>query len=493
MRYEPALIFILFFLAASGCRGGVTPPLDAGEKTSPLQSAITPTTQAGGITPQPQQTGERTLPLRIDVTPDSANSFRQVAGRVPLTVTFGAEISGGTPPYQVAWDFEGTGKTDGCASCADASSEGPEAKPVTFTFYAPGVYSATVTIKDSAGQTATAGRRIVAFGPPKIPTWKYGVTAHLERRRAGYYPRLEDVTHAVELTQSAGIQAARIDFNWDMINPEQDRWEWQDYDAMVQIVRSHKLDILGILDYSSWWSSSAQSSNDWRVRLYSEPRSVYEYAAYVYQVVSHFKNDVHAWEIWNEPNTVGFWKPQPNAAHYTELLKEAYLAVKYADPTATVLFGGLSGNGVEGDDPSGFASNYIAAAYAAGARDYFDVMSIHPYMLPNSGIDTERAKIAATRAVLDQQGDKSVPIWVTEIGVPGGAPWWATAPLQSDEQVAAWLQQVYTRLWDLTPAIFWYDLQDQGIGDTVEQHFGLLRLDFSPKPAFDKLKQLTKQ
>lgn len=461
----------------------ITPPPSTGSITPPLQTS--------GVTPQ--ETSGGTPPLQVIVTPDSAKSFKQVAGRVPFTVTFGAEIKGGTPPYQVAWNFEGKGIVEGCSACAESSSDGSVAKPEVFAFDTPGVYSATVSIKDRAGETATAERRIVAIGAASIPKWKYGVTAHLERRRAGYYPELKDVTRAAELMQSAGVQAARIDFNWDMLNPEQARWEWQDYDAMVQIVREHKIDVLGILDYSSWWASSAQTSNDWRVRLYSEPRSAFEFAQYTFQVVSHFKHDVHAWEIWNEPNTAGFWKPQPNAAHYTALLQEAYLAVKYADPSATVVFGGLSGNGVEGDDPSGFASNFIASAYAAGARNYFDVMAIHPYILPNSGINTERAKIAAARAVLDQEGDKAISLWVTEIGVPGGAPWWATAPLQSDDQVAAWLEQVYTRLWDLTPTIFWYDLQDQGIGDTVEQHFGLLRLDFSPKPAFDKLKQLTKE
>jgi polysaccharide biosynthesis protein PslG len=346
-------------------------------------------------------------------------------------------------------------------------------------------------VLDQAGSRARATQRIVAFDAPALPDFRYGATAHFERRRAGYYPTLDDVSRAAALARAAGIRVVRTDFNWDMLNPVEGQWKFEDYDAMVRIVRAHQLDILAIVDYSSWWASSAQDSNDWRVRLYSEPRSNYDFASYSYELVSHYKNDVHVWEIWNEPNTSEFWKPAPNAAHYTALLQEAYLAVKYADPQAVVVFGGLSGNGVEGDDKSGWASNFIAGAYAAGARSYFDVMAIHPYILPDSGVDALRGKIAAARSVMDSHGDARVPLWLTEIGAPNDAPWWPTAPIQTQAGVADWVGQVYTRLWDQTPAIFWYDLQDQGVGSDVEQNFGLLRQDFSAKPAYDKLKGLT--
>ncbi len=409
-----------------------------------------------------------------------SNSFAGVSGRAPFAVGFSVKVSGGQSPYQVAWDFDGDGKVDATGQ-----------KPQPYIYTRPGTYTAGATVTDSAGQTTTATRRIVAYAAPTMPSWKYGVTAHFERRRAGYYPTLDDVRRACDLAIAAGVQVVRIDFNWDMLNPAPGQWNFDDYDAMVQIVRAHKLDILAIVDYSSWWASSAQSSDDWRVRLYSPPLSNYEFARYTYELVSHFKNGVHAWEIWNEPNVSDFWKPAPDAAHYTQLLQEAYRAAKYADPGAVVVFGGLSGNGVEGDDKSGWATNFIADAYAAGAKGYFDAMAIHPYMLPNAGIDALRTKISAARTVMSGHGDDRVPLWLTEIGAPNDAPWWPTAPIQTRAGVADWLEQVYTRLWDQTPTIFWYDLQDQGVGDPAEQSFGLLQLDFTPKPAYDRYKSVT--
>jgi GH35 family endo-1,4-beta-xylanase len=429
-----------------------------------------PTSTAVPISPPPT--------LTATILPDAAPSFHQVAGRVPFTVTFTAHVSGGTPPYTYAWDFDGDGKTDSA-----------EKSPPPFVYTKPLAYNAALMVTDATGQDVRVERRIVAFASPKLPAWKYGVTAHLERRRVPYYPTLGDVTRAAQWMQDAGVQVVRMDFNWDMLNPTRDEWRFDDYDAVVRIVRQHKMDMLGIVDYTSWWASSAQDSNDWRVRLYAEPLRDADFARYTYEVVKHFKNDVHVWQIWNEPNTQDFWKPKPNPARYASLLQEAYRAAKYADPNAVVVFAGLSGNGVEGDDDAGLRSNFVAQAYQAGARGYFDAMAIHPYMLPNGGIDTLREKIAATRAVLNAHGDQNIPLWLTEIGVPTDVPWWQTAPLQSEQDAANWLNLVYTKLWDLTPTIFWYELQDRA-GDSPESHFGLLRADDSPKAAYERYRAL---
>lgn len=417
--------------------------------------------------------------LTVSIFPDAEQSYKQVSGRAPFTVTFTAQVSGGVPPYSYEWDFDGDNQTDST-----------EKNPSPFVYNLPRAYNAALTVRDGSAQDTRAARRIVAFTSPKMPTWKYGITAHLERRHPPYYATLDDVTRAVKLMQDAGVQAVRMDFNWDMLNPTRDEWKFEDYDAVVKIARAHDLAFLGILDYVSWWASSAQDSQDWRVRLYSEPLNDYDFARYTYEVVSHFKNDVHVWQVWNEPNTQGFWKPKPNPARYVSLLQEAYLAAKYADPAAVVLFAGLSSNGVEGNDDSGLASNFIEHAYQAGARGYFDAMAIHPYMLPDGGIETLRGKISAARAVMNQFGDENIPLWLTEIGVPSDAPWWATAPLQSEQDVANWLKLVYTQLWDLTPAIVWYQLQDRDIGSNPEGHFGLLRADYSPKPGYEALEEL---
>ncbi|RIK15350.1 MAG: hypothetical protein DCC52_18780 [Chloroflexi bacterium] len=154
-----------------------------------------------------------------------------------------------------------------------------------------------------------------------------------------------------------------------------------------------------------------------------------------------------------------------------------------------IVFGGLSGNGVAGGGDVQLAGDFLENAYRAGARGFFDVMAIHPYLLPNSGIATLRAKIAATRAVMNQFGDQAIPLWLTEIGAPTDVTWWSNAPPQSEADAANWLQAVFTQLWDLTPTIVWYELQDRA-GDDAADHFGLLRADGTPKRGYETLQKI---
>lgn len=420
--------------------------------------------------------------LTATIFPDAEQSYKKVSGRAPFTVVFSAAVTGGAPPYTYAWDFDGDNKTDSA-----------EKSPPPHVFTQAAAYNAALVVTDAQDQVIRVTRRIVAFAPPAMPNWKYGMNAYLERRHAPYYPTWQDVERAAQLMQDAGVQVARMNFNWDMLNPTRDEWKFEDYDNVVKIARAHDLEILGVLAYSSWWASSAQDSQDWRVRLYSEPLNDYDFARYTYAVVNHFKKEARVWQIWNEPNTQDFWKPQPNPARYVSLLQEAYLAAKYADPNAIIVFAGLNGNGIDGNDDAQLTSDFLQTTYAAGARGYFDVMAIHPFMLPNSGIETLRAKISATRELMNKHGDENIPLWLTEIGAPTDIPWWATAPPQSEEDAANWLELVYTKLWDLTPTIFWYQLQDRDIGDDPAGHFGILRADFSPKRAYDVLREIGKE
>jgi PKD repeat protein len=64
------------------------------------------------------------------------------SGPAPLRVQFNVHAQGGTAPLSVAWNF------------GDGSSHESMAAP-THTYATPGVYRATVEIKDAAGDTAS--------------------------------------------------------------------------------------------------------------------------------------------------------------------------------------------------------------------------------------------------------------------------------------------------------------------------------------------------
>ena len=74
-------------------------------------------------------------------------------GVVPATFEFEADITGGTEPYTISWDFgDGSGGSDG--------------KTVLLTFSEAGTYNIAVTAADSTGQTASDTIEITVEGPP---------------------------------------------------------------------------------------------------------------------------------------------------------------------------------------------------------------------------------------------------------------------------------------------------------------------------------------
>jgi hypothetical protein len=134
------------------------------------------------------------------------------------------------------------------------------------------------------------------------------------------------------------------------------------------------------------------------------------WGARVEQVVEHWKNEVHYWEAWNEPNaTYG------SASSYVQnILAPFYTAVKAADPTAQVI-----GGTVVGMDLS-----YWQGIAAAGGFQYMNIAGIHPYTGHNRSWEEQEfpAAFQSLRAIMAAHGAASMPVWITEVG------WWSNGP-----------------------------------------------------------------
>jgi PKD domain len=101
----------------------------------------------GGVTPEP---------LRAQVNLDSTD--------IPFTHRFEASADGGTPPYTYHWDF----------------GDGQEAnvKNTRHTYENPGSYTATLTVTDSTGQTASDSSEVIVSPEPTTTTTGEPTTAN---------------------------------------------------------------------------------------------------------------------------------------------------------------------------------------------------------------------------------------------------------------------------------------------------------------------------
>lgn len=289
----------------------------------------------------------------------------------------------------------------------------------------------------------------------------FGVNMHLRTR----IPE-EDWSTVLQKASDAGVQWGREEFTWDVIEPSDDDFSWDAYDAVVDAYDNADIRMLGLLTYSSSWASSNPSSSD--SEFY--PPDVDAWTDYVTEVATRYDGRVNAWEIWNEPNHSGFWKGDVN--DYAEVLAAAADAIHSVNPDATVVLGGLSGAD----------SSYLNDVYEAlGSTSGIDVVAIHPYRVIGSnfnyapeatadGLNTVTNDIYNVLAVMRAHGQTNTPLWLTEAG------WTTDSTGVSEDTQARYVLRLYAIALSIPQVkkVFWYDMTDTSASDYPEAHFGLL-------------------
>ncbi|MBU2257701.1 MAG: beta-galactosidase [Candidatus Omnitrophica bacterium] len=285
-----------------------------------------------------------------------------------------------------------------------------------------------------------------------------------------------DLFKAVSLMKEAGIGWVRMDFLWEDIEPQPDKFDFEKYDKIVDLLIKNNIKILGLLNYCASWASICGKWN-------SPPEHNELFVKYACLVVKRYKDQIKYWEIWNEPDSHIYWQPQDGLKSYCLLLKDVYLALKKVDPECKILNGGFA---------KGASS--VNNLYDNKAKDYFDILNLHIFESPlNPGaVKRISAYPKLVYKIMKRNGDGNKKIWVTEIGSPGVnrgsrvASWWMGSN-PSLRQQAQWVKDVYTELLRLgyVEKVFWAFFRDcKEHWKNGTDYLGLVRWDFSRKPAF---------
>lgn len=299
------------------------------------------------------------------------------------------------------------------------------------------------------------------------------------------YPSRESLEKAAGLMKEAGISIVRFDFLWEDIEPKPGNFNFEKYDLIVDVLSENNIKILGIFDYCASW---AAEDGQWNC----VPRDNALFVNYAVRVIGRYKDKVKYWEVWNEPDSTTYWSRQDGLKSYCALLKDVYSAAKLVDPDCRILNGGLA---------LGPAS--VNRLYDNGAKNYFDILNIHIFENPlYPGRDKAvSAYPKLARKIMERNNDANKEIWITEIGCPGVkkgidiADWWL-GKNPDEKQQAEWVKKVYTELLNqnLVSKIFWAFLRDcNNHWGTGVDYFGLVRWDFSPKPAFYSYKEIAEE
>jgi len=286
-------------------------------------------------------------------------------------------------------------------------------------------------------------------------------------------------------TKALGSHWVRLFVSWRAMQPSPgtlDPNQLASYEAALASLPAGTKVILDVVGSPEW---ETHSSNE-----HAPPANPNDYAAFVGALAHRFGPHVAAYEIWNEEDASAWWAGGPNAMAYTELLKASYPVIKGAEPKATVVLGGLTGNDYQ----------FLEGVYQAGGKGYFDAVGVHtdtacdvlsPYEFlrgPESRIVPDSfVGYREVHAVELANGDDK-PIWMTELSwrtteaTCNEGAWAGQKPEGvSEAQQAAYLAQAYNCL-EQAPYVqvaLWFPLQDTG-----EVLSGLLRADGTRKPSF---------
>jgi hypothetical protein len=291
-----------------------------------------------------------------------------------------------------------------------------------------------------------------------------------------------------------GVHWVRLFATWSDLEPERGviAANWiANYEQTFHSLPAGTKVILDVVGTPEWETGS---SNE-----HTPPANPHEYAAFVGALAQRFGPQVSAYEIWNEEDSSGWWAGGPNPAAYAQLLEATYPVVKAAEPKATVVLGGLTGNDYQ----------FLEGVYQAGAKGSFDAVGVHtdtacnklsPYeFLRGEGnrlIPDSFLAYREVHAVMLANGDDK-PIWMTELSwrttnetCSEGA--WAgkTAAGVSEEQQETYLREAYHCLAEdpYVQVALWFPLLDEGAVTS-----GLLRANGSRKPSFAAMESYVRE
>ena len=257
------------------------------------------------------------------------------------------------------------------------------------------------------------------------------------------------------------------------------------------------MQIIARLSNPPSWSRSLP---DEEIGALAPPDDFADFADFAAAVAARYRGRVRYYQIWNEPNGNNEWGFQDvNPEHYTELLCQAYDAIKAVDPQAVILAGALTPTlAMDGRNMNDLI--FLQRMYNAGAAACFDVMSAQGYGLW-SGASDQRLKPTVVnfphnlllRDLMVRNGDAHKPIWISEMGwnvVPEGME--ARFGRVSEAQQARYTVEAYERIRAQWPWIgvtnYWFLKRPADWEkDQSWYYFRLLEPDFTPLPVYEAL------
>ena len=291
----------------------------------------------------------------------------------------------------------------------------------------------------------------------------------------------------LDMIAAAGFKYIRMDFKWVVTEPKPGIYDWSAYDKLTQNLERRGLRAYYIFDYSNPLHEEMVVEKDHFTKREQKvavspqhPESVAAFARWAAAAANHFQGRQVVWEIWNEPN-IFFWKPQPDVNQYTALALATMKAIRAADPQATI-FAPAS---------SEFPWPFLESFFKAGALEYLDGVSVHPYRPVKRPPETVEKDYQKLRELMARYTPPTRREPVAIISGEWGYPTHVKG-VSLETQACFIVRQQLANLMSGVPISIWYDWKNDGNDPNEKEHnFGTVSPNLTPKPAYFAIKTLT--
>ncbi|HNR97959.1 MAG TPA: hypothetical protein PKX48_03665 [Planctomycetota bacterium] len=403
-----------------------------------------------------------------------------LAGAAPLALSAAAPIGGEAAanvflegaPVLIAWPREAPASAatawrildDGGSTVAGGAPAGPAAgrEPIDAGRLGIGWYRVEFLDGDGgcAGWTTAAViAKLAAPVPRDSPVCLDTAVAWFARGNP-----LGQERHA-RLAALAGVAWTRDRLSWRDMEPSKGAFaERTTYDTAAEAQTAHGLDVLQVFHDTPAWAADPTEK---RGRFARDLRDVYRFCR---AMGARFAGRVRAWEPWNEANIESFGGH--TAAEMCAFQKAAYLGFKAGDPAVIVGWNAYAGVP---------APLHTKGVLANETWPYFDTYNIHTYDWPDSYV----ANWAPAR-----EAACGKPLWITEadrgMKYETGAPW-HELPRHGEILKAHFMAQSYATSVFAGASRHFHFILGHYTEDWNGVQFGLLRRDFTPRPAYAAL------
>lgn len=317
-----------------------------------------------------------------------------------------------------------------------------------------------------------------------------------------------DIEQLLDAAVRAGAGLVKFRFDWNALEPTKGgAFQWALFDRVVRGARDRNLTIVGVLGNTTRWATLYPRTNivnEWR----NSPPKTSELPAwdnYVRRVVGRYRNDVHAWQIWENPATYNF---RSVAKDYRIVTRRAVETLRKVDGSAVVFAG----------EPGGVNLGFIEELRVNGLLPLVRGVSLYPVSQWQPGIVANAEEmVLPIGTLLRDPHQRNKEFWVQGLSRLSLEPADLQAP-RADTVFSTQDAELRSRLVkEFTPhaqadylvrsmalalasgvkKVFWGDLRDEAAYDRVDPinsfyGSGLLKRDGTPRPAYAAYTQLTR-